>query len=48
MFKRINKLESILFQKWCHETNDELEKRHEDGLLMHYLRALERLKIEQE
>ncbi len=48
VFKRIKKLETILFQKWCYETDEELEKRHEDGVLMHYLRALERLKIEQE
>ena len=27
--------------------NDELEDRHEKGVLMHYLRALEKLKVEQ-
>lgn len=48
VIKRVKKLETILFQKFSHETDDELEKRHEDGVLMHYLRALEKLKIEQE
>jgi hypothetical protein len=47
VIKRIKKLESHLFVKFCHETDDELEKRHEDGVLMHYLRALEKLKVEQ-
>ena len=47
VIKRVKKLETILFQKFSHETDDELEKRHEDGVLMHYLRALEKLKVEQ-
>ena len=47
VFKRIKKLESFMFIPFCHETDEELEKRHDDGVLMHYLRALERLKVEQ-
>tara|TARA_R110000765_G_scaffold366646_1_gene456775 strand:- start:345 stop:521 length:177 start_codon:yes stop_codon:yes gene_type:complete len=45
--KRIKKLESNLFITFCHETDKELEIRHEKGVLMHYLRALEKLKVEQ-
>ena len=45
--KRIKKLESSLFVKFCHETDDELNERHKKGVLMHYLRALEKLKVEQ-
>lgn len=45
--KRIKKLESSLFIKFCHETDDELEERDKKGVLMHYLRALEKLKVEQ-
>ena len=37
----------MLFISFCHETDDELEKRHDDGLLMNYLRTLEKLKVEQ-
>jgi hypothetical protein len=47
IIKRIKKLESQLFIPFSHESDDELEKRHEDGVLMHYLRALEKLKVEQ-
>ena len=47
IFKRIKKLESHLFVPFCHETDKELEERHEKGVLMHYLRALEKLKVEQ-
>ena len=47
VFKRIKKLESHLFLTFCHETDKELEERHENGVLMHYLRALEKLKVEQ-
>ena len=48
VIKRINKLEALLFQEWCAETPQELTKRHDDGVLLHYLRALEKLKIEQD
>lgn len=47
VFKRIKKLELHLFLPFCHETDAELEERHEKGVLMHYLRALEKLKVEQ-
>tara|TARA_R110000796_G_scaffold195525_1_gene312097 strand:- start:2236 stop:2412 length:177 start_codon:yes stop_codon:yes gene_type:complete len=47
IFKRIKKLESHLFVEFSHETDKELEERHEAGVLMHYLRALEKLKVEQ-
>jgi hypothetical protein len=47
VIKRIKKLESNLFIAFCHETDKELEIRHENGVLMHYLRALEKLKVEQ-
>ena len=46
-FKRIKKLESILFININLETDAELEARHERGELMHYLRALEKLMVEQ-
>ncbi len=46
-FKRIKKLESHLFLTFCHETDKELEARHEKGVLLHYLRALEKLMIDQ-
>ena len=47
IFKRINKLESHLFIPFCHETKEELETRHEKGVLLHYLRALEKLMLDQ-
>tara|TARA_B110000438_G_scaffold279131_1_gene303296 strand:- start:182 stop:346 length:165 start_codon:yes stop_codon:yes gene_type:complete len=47
IFKRIKKLESILFMNINLETDKELESRHERGELMHYLRALEKLMVEQ-
>ena len=47
VIKRIKKLESHLFLAFCHETDKELEERHEKGVLMHYLRGLEKLKVEQ-
>jgi hypothetical protein len=46
-FKRIKKLETHLFLSFCHETDEELEERHKKGVLMHYLRALEKLRTEQ-
>ena len=48
IFKRIKKLETLLFQPFCHESDEDLEERHKNGVLMHYLRALEKLKVEQE
>jgi hypothetical protein len=47
IIKKIKRLETILFIPFCHETDEELEKRYNDGLLMNYLRALEKLKVEQ-
>jgi len=47
VFKRIKKLESILFVDINLETDEELENRHNRGELMHYLRALEKLMVEQ-
>jgi hypothetical protein len=47
IFKRIKKLESHLFLPFCHETDEELEDRHEKGVLLHYLRALEKLMVDQ-
>ncbi len=47
IFKRIKKLETSLFLPFSHESDEELEKRHDDGVLMHYLRALEKLRVEQ-
>jgi len=47
VIKRIKKLESNLFITFCHETDKELEERHNKGVLLHYLRALEKLKVEQ-
>lgn len=47
IIKRIKKLESNLFIEFCHETDKELEDRHEKGVLMHYLRALEKLMVDQ-
>lgn len=47
VFKRIKKLESILFIDINLETDEELENRHNRGELMHYLRALEKLMVEQ-
>lgn len=47
VFKRIKKLESHLFLPFSHESDVELEERHVKGVLMHYLRALEKLKVEQ-
>ena len=46
-FKRIKKLESILFLNINLETDQELEERHESGVLMNYLRALEKLMVDQ-
>jgi|TARA_R110000824_G_scaffold52025_2_gene144637 hypothetical protein len=47
VFKRIKKLESILFININLETDEELEIRHEKGVLLHYLRALEKLMVDQ-
>ena len=47
VFKRIKKLESILFMNINLETDEELETRHKKGELLHYLRALEKLMVEQ-
>ena len=47
VIKRVKKLESILFININLETDKELEERHKKGVLMHYLRALEKLKVEQ-
>lgn len=47
VFKRIKKLELILFTPINLETDEELEERHKKGVLMHYLRALEKLMVDQ-
>ena len=47
VIKRIKKLESHLFLAFCHETDKELEERHDKGTLVHLLRGLEKLKVEQ-
>jgi hypothetical protein len=47
IIKKLKKLETLLFIPFCHETDEELEKRYNDGLLMNYLRTLEKLKVEQ-
>jgi hypothetical protein len=47
IIKKVKKLETLLFIPFCHETDEELEKRYNDGLLMNYLRTLEKLKVEQ-
>jgi hypothetical protein len=47
IIKKVKRLEALLFIPFCHETDEELEKRHSDGLLMNYLRTLEKLKVEQ-
>jgi len=47
IIKKVKRLETSLFLPFSHESDDELEKRYDDGILMHYLRALEKLKVEQ-
>tara|TARA_R110000851_G_C12852040_1_gene542937 strand:+ start:245 stop:421 length:177 start_codon:yes stop_codon:yes gene_type:complete len=47
MIKKIKILETNLFISFCHETDKELEERYEAGVLMDYLRTLEKLKVEQ-
>lgn len=47
VIKRVKKLESVLFLNINLETDKELEERHESGVLMHYLRALEKLMVDQ-
>ena len=47
MIKKIKLLETHLFIKFCHKTDKELEERYEAGVLMDYLRTLEKLKVEQ-
>jgi len=46
-FKRIRKLESSLFLPINVYTDKELEERHDKGTLVHLLRSLEKLKVEQ-
>ena len=47
VIKRIKKLESSLFLPINVYTDKELEERHDKGTLVHLLRALEKLKVEQ-
>ena len=47
VIKRVKKLESILFININLETDKELEERRKKGVLMHYLRALEKLMVDQ-
>ena len=47
VFKRIKKLESILFLPINKFTDKELEERHDKGTLEHLLRSLEKLKVEE-
>tara|TARA_B110001454_G_scaffold170840_1_gene161428 strand:- start:557 stop:721 length:165 start_codon:yes stop_codon:yes gene_type:complete len=47
VFKRIKKLEAILFLPINEFTDKELEERHEKGTLMHTLRGLEKLIMDQ-
>ena len=47
VIKRIKKLEAILFLPINKFTDKELEERHDKGTLVHLLRSLEKLKVEQ-
>ena len=47
VIKRIKKLESSLFLPINVYTDKELEERHDKGTLVHLLRGLEKLKVEQ-
>ena len=47
VIKRIKKLESVLFLPINEFTDKELEERHEKGTLMHLLRSLEKLMVDQ-
>ena len=47
LIKKIKILETNLFIPFCHETDKELDERYQAGVLMDYLRTLEKLKVEQ-
>jgi hypothetical protein len=47
VFKRIKKLESILFLPINVYTDKELEDKHDKGTLINLLRALEKLMVDQ-